>query len=242
MRGAGVVTIAQPAKGHRFTLDSVLLADFCRIKSRDRVLEPGAGTGVVSILLARKSPTVQLTGVEILPASADLCRRNIHINDLSERITVIEQDISSLKRRFAPGSFDVIAANPPYTKGGSGRQSPLTSRRTARQGVSANLQPWLDLQIFLKNKGRFYLVFPAARAAELLASLKDRKLEPKCLRFVHSYATKPASLVLIEAVKSAGAGLDVSAPLVVHELGGGYSEEMRQIYGCREWGGKQDDR
>ena len=37
LRGAGVVHIVQPRKGHRFTLDSILLADFCRVKPRDRV-------------------------------------------------------------------------------------------------------------------------------------------------------------------------------------------------------------
>ena len=45
LRGAGVVTVAQPGKGFRFTQDSILLADFCRIKPGDRVLEPGAVNG-----------------------------------------------------------------------------------------------------------------------------------------------------------------------------------------------------
>ena len=54
LRGAGIVTIAQPKKGFRFTLDSLLLADFCRVKSRDRILEAGTGTGIISLLLAKK--------------------------------------------------------------------------------------------------------------------------------------------------------------------------------------------
>lgn len=232
MRGAGVVTIAQPSKGFRFTLDSIILADFCRIKPRDRILEPGTGTGVISILLAKKFPSVKITGIEVQSDSADLCRWNVHCNDLQDRVAVIEQDIKTLKKRFAPGSFDMLIANPPYTRGGSGRRSPHSSRRAARHDASENIHAWLDLQIYLKNKGRFYAVFAAARTAELLSSLRNRKLEPKRLRFVHAYGSEPASLVLIEAVKSAGTGLEVLAPLVVHEPGGGYSEEMREIYGA----------
>jgi len=60
--------------------------------------------------------------------------------------------------------------------------------------------------------------------------MKKLMLEPKRLRLVHPYANKPASLVLIEAVKGGGAGVEVLAPLVVHEPGGGYSKEMREIY------------
>ncbi len=231
MRGAGVVTIAQPSRGPRFTLDSILLADFCRIKPRDRILEPGAGTGIVSILLAKKFPAATVTGVEVQPDSADLCRRNVRGNDLQERMEVIDRDINFLKKRFSPGSFDVVVVNPPYTRSGAGRKSPLPSRQAARHDGSADIQAWLDLQAFLRNKGRFCIVYTAGRAAELLSSLRGRKLEPKRLRCVHSSADEPAFLVLIEAVKSAGAGLEVLAPLVVHKPDGGHSEEMKAIYG-----------
>lgn len=231
MRGAGVVTIAQPSKGFRFTLDSILLADFCSIKSRDRILEPGTGTGVISILLAKKFPSVRIAGIEVQSDFADLCRWNVRVNDLQDRVVVIDRDIRTLRNQFTAGSFDVLIANPPYTKRGSGRRSPHASRQTARHDASGDIHAWLDLQLYLKNKGRWYAVFTAARIAELCSSLKTRKLEPKRLRFVHAYASEPASLVLIEAVKASGTGLEVLAPLVVHEPQGGYSEEMRNIYG-----------
>jgi tRNA1Val (adenine37-N6)-methyltransferase len=60
--------------------------------------------------------------------------------------------------------------------------------------------------------------------------LRKRNLEPKRLRLVHPYQDKPASLVLIEAVRNAGAGLEVLPPLIVHEQPGVYSEEMRAVY------------
>jgi tRNA1(Val) A37 N6-methylase TrmN6 len=48
---------------------------------------------------------------------------------------------------------------------------------------------------------------------------------------VQPFQDKPASLVLIEAIKTKGVGLDILPPLVVHERSGGYSKEMREIYG-----------
>lgn len=231
LRGAGVVFITQQKQGARFTLDSLLLADFCRIRPRDRILEPGAGTGTVSILLARKFPKARFVADEVEPHAYGLLCENIEANGLRDHIAPVDSDLTSLNRMIAPNSFDVIIANPPYTKFGTGRTSPSAERQTARQDRHASLSAWLDLQTLLKSKGRFFLVFAAARAADLMALLKERRMEPKRLRFVHAYVNKTASLVLIEAIKSAGTGIEVLAPLVVHEKGGAYTEEMRMIYG-----------
>jgi tRNA1Val (adenine37-N6)-methyltransferase len=231
LRGAGIVQITQPAKGHRFTLDSILLADFCRIKPKDRVLEPGAGTGIISLLLAKKHPRAVFTAVEVQPQLADICKQNIIDNSLDGRITVITRDLRRLGKMFDQGSLSVIVANPPYIKEGTGRTSPHAARQIARHDQAASLASWLNLHRFLKNSGRYFLVFPAARLAELVALMKRRKLEPKRLRLVHPYHGKPASLALIEAVKSAGTGLEVLPPLIVHGADGSYTLEMTTIYG-----------
>jgi tRNA1Val (adenine37-N6)-methyltransferase len=231
LRSAGIVSITQQKKGFRFTLDSLLLADFCRIKPRDRVLEPGAGTGVISLLLAKKFPQARFVADEVEPGAYELLLRNIEDNGLAENIVPVNRDIRVLGSSISPHAFDVIVANPPYTKDGAGRTSPYPDRHLARQGQTAPLFAWLDLKDLLKNKGRYFLVFPASRAAELVSLLRTRDLEPKRLRFVHPYMNKPASLVLVEAMRSAGIGLDVLPPLVVHERDGGYTEQVREIYG-----------
>src|SRR3990172_4391977 len=89
LRGSGVVTIIQQKRGHRFTLDSLLLADFCRIKPRDKILEPGTGTGVISILFAKKFPGTAITAIETQPGAVKLARRNIPDNPLHTRITLV---------------------------------------------------------------------------------------------------------------------------------------------------------
>jgi tRNA1Val (adenine37-N6)-methyltransferase len=234
LRGTGVVQVVQPAKGHRFTLDSILLADFCRIKPKERVLEPGAGTGIISILLAKKHRRANFTAVEVQPQLAELCERNITNNSLEDRTTVLAQDLRRLSGSLVRGSFSAIVANPPYIKEGTGRASPHAGRQIARHDRAASLPSWLNLHRFLKNGGKYCLVFPAARLAELVALMERRKLEPKRLRLVHPYGDRPASLALLESVKEGGSGLEVLPPLIVHEPGGGYTKEMREIYGIEK--------
>jgi len=230
LRGAGIVNITQPKKGARFTLDSLLLADFCRLKRRAVILEPGSGTGIVSILLAKKSPYASIMAIEVQHALAELCKDNIFKNGLQEHIRLIERDIRQLKNILTPVSFDAIVANPPYRKQGTGKLSPHEPRQLSRHDNLASIENWLDLHVFLKNKARFILVFSAERLPDLIAGLRLRRLEPKRMRLVHPYLDKPASLALVEAVQSGGSGLEVLAPLVIHESPGVFTVEMRRIY------------
>jgi tRNA1Val (adenine37-N6)-methyltransferase len=230
LRDAGIVTIVQQKKGARFNLDSVLLADFCIIKPWDFIVEAGAGTGIISLLLAKKYPRSHIVAVEVQASLAKLCRRNIDENHLEERINLIEQDFRKLRSSVKLSSVDVIVANPPYTRSGAGKTSPRPDRLSSRHERFGDLAAWLDLRRFLKDRGRYFLVYTADRLADLVTALRSARLEPKRMRMVHPYQDKPASLVLMEAVKSAGAGLKVLPPLIVHETEGGYTQEMKLIY------------
>jgi tRNA1Val (adenine37-N6)-methyltransferase len=230
LRGAGTIMIQQPKRGHRFTLDSVLLADFCRVKPKERVLEPGAGTGVISIALAKKHPRSLFYTVEIQPELVKLCEQNCIENGVQENVIRVKRDIRRFYQSINPGCFDAVVTNPPYMRTGTGRMSPLPERRVSRQDLLGKIEFWLDLHKFLKQRGRYTIVFPAIRLAEILSLMRARRLEPKRMRFVHPYCNKAASLVMIEAVKDAGVGLDVLPALFVHQTAGVYSEEMRRIY------------
>ncbi len=230
LRGSGIVTVAQPPRGHRFTLDSILLADFCRIKPRDRVLEAGAGTGIISLLLASRCPRITVTAIELDQEAADLCMWNSHINGFSERILVLQQDIRVIGKSSLRESFDVIVANPPYLRTGSGRPSPSPGRRRARQDTTGGLSAWIGLGKYLKNKGRFFLVFAAGRTAELLGILRSETLEPKRMRVVYAHTDRPASVVLIEAVRAAAQGMEILPPLIIHAPDGSYSKDVQQLY------------
>jgi tRNA1Val (adenine37-N6)-methyltransferase len=81
----------------------------------------------------------------------------------------------------------------------------------------------------LPDGGRFYVVYLAERADELLACMRQAKLGPKRLRCVHGRRDEAARMVLVEGRKNGGAGLTIEPPLVVWE-GDGYTREVLRIY------------
>ena len=73
--------------------DSVLLADFVRLRPRARLCDLGTGSGALGLLLCARREDCTVTGVEIQPEACTLCRRNIARNGLEDRITVLEGDL-----------------------------------------------------------------------------------------------------------------------------------------------------
>lgn len=211
----GPYLFIQKKPGHRLTVDSVLLSDFLpELKKTDSVVDLGAGTGAIPLILSYKTPVERITGVEVDPESATLARRNVTANGLQTRITILERDFRDLKDDFPEGSFTVVVSNPPYMKAGTGRVSPYRGRDAARCELHGGLKDLVAVSRHLAGKkGRIYFVFPVSRLFEMLGELKKAGLKTGRLRFVHTDEKRPAKLFLIEAGRGEGIDLKIEEPL-----------------------------
>lgn len=230
---AGRLVCRQHAEGYRFSVDAVLLAHFAHPAAGSRVLELGAGCGVISLILAYRSPSLFISSLELQEQLAGLCRANVRDNRLERRIEVINGDLRQISALFRSESFNCVVSNPPYRKIGSGRKNLAGEKAVARHELRAELSDILTAAAFaVKNRGKVVLVYPALRLATLLAGLKDHGLEPKRLQVVHGHAASPARLVLVEAIKNGGEGLDVLPPFYIYRTANGraYSEAMQVLY------------
>jgi tRNA1Val (adenine37-N6)-methyltransferase len=222
--------LIQAKRGYRFSLDPVLLCAFARAAKGDMVADLGTGSGVVPLLLAARTGARKIIGVEIQPELADRARRSVLLNSLQNRIDILEGDLRELRGRLEPQAFEVVVANPPFRQPGTGRQAPINERAAARHELAGGLVDFLRAATYLlKEGGRFYIVFLAERLVELLAEMREMRLEPKRLRCVHSRAGERGTLVLVEGRKGGRAGLAMEPPLFVYE-GEAYSAEILAIY------------
>src|SRR5580692_10321890 len=87
--------VIQPRDGYRFSLDSILLARFVRVRASDRVLELGAGTGVISLAIAALHHPREIVAVEIQPELVAMLRRNAELNRI-ESIRAVAMDLRRL--------------------------------------------------------------------------------------------------------------------------------------------------
>ena len=98
-----------------FGMDAVLLSCYAKVKKGETVLDLGTGTGIIPLLLSAKTEASHLTALEIQEESADMARRSVALNGLSEKISVVTGDIKEATKLFGKATFDVVTSNPPYT-------------------------------------------------------------------------------------------------------------------------------
>jgi tRNA1Val (adenine37-N6)-methyltransferase len=223
------IRLYQPKEGYRFSVDAVLLYSFVNLKKVERIVDLGAGSGVVGLLLARKYTESNVSLVELQEGLFKLSRKNIKLNGLEDRVEARKDDIRSLK--WGAGEFGLAVSNPPFRKPLTGRLSHDEERAVARHELKLKLDELLKTASrLLKNRGRFSLIYHPQRLSELLSGLRDADLEPKRMRFVHGKKKSEARMVLLDAVKNGRAGLKVEHPLFVYNEDGTYSAELLTIF------------
>ena len=181
------IKLIQAKDGYRFSVDAVLLEHFISAKKPGNGIELGCGSGVISILLAKRLRSVHIKAVEIQKSLAGRARRNVTLNGLDERIAILSKDVRELKSVYETNTFDFVFSNPPFRKPKTGRISSDEERAVARHEIEMTVSDLVSAAAYLlKHAGRFFLIYHPFRLAELITLLRESKLEPKRMRFVHS--------------------------------------------------------
>ena len=215
-----------------FGMDAVLLSSFTMVKPGERVLDLGTGTGIIPILLEAKTEGQHFTGLEIQSESADMARRSVELNNLSEKIDIVEGDIKEASVIFGKNTMNVVTVNPPYMNDLHGIKNPDMPKAIARHEVLCTLEDVVrEGAAVLKQNGRMYMVHRPHRLVEIITMMTKYKLEPKRMRLVHPYKDKEANMVLIEALKGGKSMIKVEEPLIVYEDVNVYTEELLRLYG-----------
>ena len=224
--------IIQKTDGFCFGMDAVLLSGFASVKPGERALDLGTGTGIIPLLLSAKTKGDHFTGLEIQTEIMKMAQRSVALNGLEKKIDIIQGDIKEASRIFGAASFDVVTSNPPYMNDAHGLKNPGDVKAISRHEGLCTLEDVVrEGTKALKPGGRFYMVHRPHRLAEIITVMRQYKLEPKRMKFVHPFADKDANMVLIEAVRGGGAWLKLEPPVIVYKEPGVYTDEIYEIYG-----------
>ena len=89
--------IIQNTKGFCFGIDSVILSDFAKsIKEGSKVVDMGTGTGIIGLLLCKKTELKEIVGIEIQKEVAEMANRSIELNKLEDKFKILNTDINKI--------------------------------------------------------------------------------------------------------------------------------------------------
>lgn len=223
---------------YHFSTDTILLADFAKVKSSDKCVELGTGCGTMPLLWTRTQRVKELYAVDIQSDAIDMLTRSIKHNiengsDNCACINVLCADLKDLKGKLPYGHFDVVVCNPPYKLSGSGVTNPQSQKLLARHEESCTL---LDVcesaSHLLQYNGRFCICQRPERLPDVIECMRQCDIEPKRLRLVQQRTNKEPKLFLLEGRYKGKRGFMKTEPtLFIEDSNGDFSTEMKQIYG-----------
>ncbi len=207
----GKLRLLQPIKGYRAATDPVLLAAACQAQAGDRVLDLGCGAGAAALCLGARVPGVQLSGLEVQPAYADLARRNAQRNGIA--FAVHDGDLAQMPAPLRT-EFDHVIMNPPYYPPG-GTPSPVASRAQAMQ-VDLPLADWVAAGARrLAPAGWLTLICGADGLPDVLAGMA--KMGSIAVLPLAPRQGRAAVRIIVQARKGGRGPFRLLAPFVIHQ-------------------------
>lgn len=227
--------IIQNSQGFCFGIDAILLSDFAKdMKKSELVVDLCTGTGVIPILLAGKTEAKKIIGIEIQEECADMAKRSVALNNLENRVEIINVDLKLLKNVIPSATVDVVTVNPPYMKKGTGVINEKNAIIISKHEVSCTLEDVIkEAARLLKFNGEFYMIHKSERIADVFCTMRKYKIEPKRVRFVYPQVDKPSNLVLVEGTRSGKEFLKHEKPLIVYKENKEYTDEIYKIYNIK---------
>ena len=215
----------------KFSLDSILLAEYVTLKNKDKnVLDMCTGNAAIPLILSTKYVN-NIVSFEIQKEIYDLAVKSIQYNKLENKIKVINDDVKMMEKYFPGNIFDVIICNPPYFK--YQNDSIINKNNNlslARHEITLSLEDiFLIANKFLKDNGIMYLSHQANRLDEIIILANKYKLNVKEIQLITTkYKCKP-KLVLIKCVKNSKLGVIIKPVININGL-----KTYKNIFGKEE--------
>lgn len=208
-----------------------MIPRFCVLKNNMKIIDFCTGNAPIPMILSTLTDS-NIIGVELQKEIYNLAVQSIKINNLEDRITLLNMNVLDIFNVYETDSFDLITCNPPYFK--VNEFSNLNNnmiKSIARHEIEIKLEDICRIsKKLLKNNGSLVLVHRTDRLSEIINMLLKYNLQPKRIRFLFPKELENSNLVLIDARKNGNIGLKVLPPLICHNMDGSYTKEVLDMF------------
>jgi tRNA1(Val) A37 N6-methylase TrmN6 len=215
----------QPTKGYAYNSDSIFLYDFISgFKPKGTLLDIGCGVGIVSLLLSRDF-NVSTTIIDKQKSMLMYAEHNYQINNLE-----VDAYLGDFIEFSEDKKFDFVVSNPPFYDSAV-IQSENEHLNIARYAHHLPIVEFIaKVKKVLKPRGRFIFCYDAKQVDRLLHTLRENKINPEVLRFVHSKIDRESKLVMISARMNSKSLTKILPPFIVFDEQSNYLKEPKEAF------------
>lgn len=219
-------TLALSPGAFPLSTDSMVLADFVRLRPNVGVLDLGSGCGTLACCSAPKMKAAPLRASSWTRRPTPWPWKTLPATASTAVLAVYAPTCGCCPRKSSPAAFPCCVSNPPYFSGGfASAAHPL-----ARQEQTCTLRDvFAAASKSLRFGGDFFLVHKPERLGELCALGAEFDLIPKVLRLVRHTSGGSVSLLLLQMRKGAKQGL-IFQEEALRDPEGHPTADYRRIY------------
>lgn len=213
--------IYQNSDYFKFSLDSVLLAEFVDLKiGQKEILDLCSGNAPIPMILSKKyGNKIHITGVEIQKSVYDLGIKSIEYNKI-DNIDFLNEDVNNLPEILKKKRFNIITCNPPYFKvNETNLVNDNEIKAIARHELKINIDDIIRVSSkLLETQGYLYLVHRTERLVDVIKALGIYNFGVKRIVPIYSKKKANANLFLIEAIYNGKDYVTIDSPVYLDEL------------------------
>lgn len=215
----------QPSSGYAYNSDSIFLYDFIsQFKPKGKVLDVGCGVGIISLLLTRDFP-IETEIIDKQELMLNYAKHNFFLNHLE-----VTAHLSDFQEFPEDKKYDFIVSNPPFYDSNV-IQSKNEHLNIARYAHHLPIESFIQkVKKILKPRGYFIFCYDAKQIDKLLYTLKEEKINPEQIRFVHSKVDRESKLVMIAARMNSKSLTKILPPFIVFNEKSVYNREAKKAF------------
>ena len=215
----------QPCDGYAYNSDSIFLYDFItKFNPKGSILDVGCGVGIISLLLTRDFP-IETTIVDKQEKMLNYAKHNFTLNHLEA-----SSHLGNFQELDEEKKYDFIISNPPFYDSNV-IQSKNEHLNIARYAQHLPIEELISkVKKLLKPRGYFIFCYDAKQIDKLLYILREKKINPEQIRFVHSKLERESKLVMITARMNSKSQTKILPPLIVFNEESVYNKEAQHAF------------
>ena len=201
---------------HRFGTDAFLLAYYAGVKPDSIVCDLCTGCGIIPLIFCKNVKPHLIYAVDIQEEAIELLSKTVAENGLENTVQPILADLRNMPQTLmAYETVDIVTANPPYMTSGSGYEKLAKPQAIARHELMCTVDD---------------VCHRPERLSDVINSMRENKIEPKSITFVHNSILDKPWLFLVTGKKGAKSGMIVEKPMILRNDDKSYTEEYSRLY------------
>lgn len=203
----------------KFSIDSVLLAEFVSVKKNQKeLLDLCSGNCPVPMILHKKfGDLLNYTAIELQKEIYELGVKSLEYNNIKD-INYIKGDLLDYKNYFFNKKYDIITCNPPYFVNYNDNYNKNDIKAIARHELTMKLEDiFLVSSKLLENQGSLFLVHRPERLADIIICSKKYNFGVKKLQNIHNDSNSQCCFILVELVYNAKDYVKINKPIFLDD-------------------------